>query len=156
MNERFATDFRNSFEAFIDDRGFPCLGAKSAHAQGTIEFFAAHDTEAGTDDAAIAARLQDFSGRQTPDSLFTSFVVGFPTSRVMDELNFERSLWARLQAIHEYDRLRFEWDENVSNDPASPRFSMSVGGKGFYIVGLHPQSSRLARRFACPASACTT
>ena len=27
---------------------------------------------------------------------------------------------------------------------------MSAGGKGFFVIGMHPGASRLARRFQCP------
>ena len=53
-------------------------------------------------------------------------------------------MWKTLQKLHELDDC--EWDENVSNDPENPHFSFSLGGKAFYIIGLHPASSRLARR----------
>ena len=75
-----------------------------------------------------------------------------------DEAAFERALWDRLAAIHAIDRRRYGWDRRVSDDPASPRFSMSVGGKAFYVVGLHPAASRparrLSRRFRSVASGC--
>lgn len=34
----------------------------------------------------------------------------------------------------------------MSDDPNNPNFSFSIKGKAFYIVGMHPQSSRLARQ----------
>jgi len=55
-----------------------------------------------------------------------------------------------LQALHDKDSIDFDWDKNVSSDPASPQFSMSIGGKAFYVVGLHPNSSRTARSFEKP------
>ncbi len=39
----------------------------------------------------------------------------------------------------------------VDSDPQSPHFSLSIGGKGFFVVGLHPNASRTARRFKHPA-----
>src|SRR6185312_15214178 len=38
----------------------------------------------------------------------------------------------------------------VDSNPDSPHFSMSIGGSGFFVVGLHPNSSRAARRFKYP------
>ena len=69
----------------------------------------------------------------------------------MSESAFEAALWQRLRAIHAIDRREHAWDASVSDDPASAHFSMSVGGKAFYVVGLHPDASRGARRFQCPA-----
>tara|TARA_R110002124_G_scaffold254044_2_gene419466 strand:- start:4131 stop:4460 length:330 start_codon:yes stop_codon:yes gene_type:complete len=39
----------------------------------------------------------------------------------------------------------------VSNDPADSNFSFSIAGKAFYIVGMHPKSSRMARQAPFPA-----
>jgi Uncharacterized conserved protein len=69
----------------------------------------------------------------------------------MPELAFERLLFSRLQGIHESDARSHPWDPAVSDDPDDPAFSMSVGGKAFYVVGLHPGASRPGRRLAHPA-----
>ena len=53
-----------------------------------------------------------------------------------------------MQELHKHDDC--EWDPNVSNDPESPNFSFSIKGKAFYIVGLHPKSSRMARQSPYP------
>jgi FPC/CPF motif-containing protein YcgG len=55
-----------------------------------------------------------------------------------------------LTALHAIDRRDFLWDPNVDSDPDSPHFSLSIGGKGFFVVGLHPRASRAARRFKYP------
>ena len=39
----------------------------------------------------------------------------------------------------------------VSADPEDPHFSLSFGGEAFFVVGLHPEASRPARRFRRPA-----
>jgi FPC/CPF motif-containing protein YcgG len=69
----------------------------------------------------------------------------------MDESAFEASLFGRLQGIHDVDSTSFAWDPSVSSDPTSDKFSMSVGGQSFYVIGLHPGASREARRLAHPA-----
>src|SRR5690606_15083095 len=43
------------------------------------------------------------------------------------------------------------WAADVERDPASPRFSMSLAGHPFFVIGLHPGASRLARRFRYPS-----
>ncbi|WP_353506577.1 MULTISPECIES: YqcI/YcgG family protein [unclassified Variovorax] len=49
--------------------------------------------------------------------------------------------------MHEIDRDRGNvWDARVSSDPAREEFSFGVGGRAFFVVGLHPNASRLARR----------
>ncbi|RYF38094.1 MAG: YqcI/YcgG family protein, partial [Comamonadaceae bacterium] len=43
-----------------------------------------------------------------------------------------------------------EWAGDVSDDPEGDDFSFSVGGRAFFVVGLHPGASRLARRAPAP------
>ena len=49
-----------------------------------------------------------------------------------------------LQKLHNHDDS--QWEPNVSEDPNDSNFSFSIKGKAFYIVGMHPESSRMARR----------
>lgn len=76
-----------------------------------------------------------------------SFVASFPQDEVDTELEFEARLWRQLQAMHDFDVLHHDWDPSVASDPADPRFSFSIGGQAWYVIGLHPAASRLARRF---------
>jgi FPC/CPF motif-containing protein YcgG len=72
---------------------------------------------------------------------------------VRDELDFERRLWAHLQALHRCDRHDFDWAPGVSSDPESSDFSFSIAGRALFVVGLHPHASRLARRSPVPCIA---
>lgn len=130
---------------------FPCVGAKSAAANEDIEFFEAGDLRCPEADAALLARLQSFALDAPPDALFVSLVALFPDTPRLGEADFEAALWRRLQALHEGDARDFGWDPSVSADPGSPKFSMSLGGRAYYVIGLHPGSSRKARRFHCAA-----
>jgi uncharacterized protein len=42
-------------------------------------------------------------------------------------------------------------DRSVSSDPENSKFAFSFAGSAFFVVGMHPRSSRLARRFSWPA-----
>jgi FPC/CPF motif-containing protein YcgG len=138
-----------AFEAFVDAAAFPCLGAKASRSRGQLLLVRARDLTRADDDIAITGHLQALSEPANGPS-FISVAVLFPASPMLGESAFERALWERLAAIHAIDRRRYGWDPRVSDDPASPSFSMSVGGKAFYVVGLHPEASRPARRFQCP------
>jgi len=145
---------RGEFSAFIEQRPFPCVGAKSALASHAIETFVARDIHSAWDDLAIHARLCDFAKRvqSADDRVFRSFAVLYQTSRKLTEEGFERLLWERLQSLHDKDRwLSYSHDRRVSADPASADFAYSVGGEGFFVVGMHPGSSRLSRRSPMPA-----
>lgn len=139
-----------AFHAFVRSQDFPCIGAKAALGRKQIEVFVADDIRSRSCDRRLAFKLRDFARRHAGRSMFVSFVAVFRYPAILSEAKFERELWSRLGAIHEIDRRSCPWDPAVSANPDSPHFSMSVGGKGFYVVGLHPNASRLARRFFRP------
>jgi FPC/CPF motif-containing protein YcgG len=139
-----------AFKAFLRRKSYPCVGAKSALTRGSLEWLCAGDIRHVSDDQPIAARVQLFASKAHADAVFVSLAVLFPNSPLLSETQFEKVLWQRLRAIHRIDRMQHDWDSSVSKDPASWNFSMSVGGKGFFVIGMHPGASRVARRFQCP------
>jgi FPC/CPF motif-containing protein YcgG len=140
-----------TFARHVGRESFPCLAAKTALARDQVTQVDGGDIRCGRGDRALAEAIAAFAQQRKPDHVFHSLVVHFPDSPRMDELAFEGHLFNRLQGIHEADRERFAWDPSVSADPSSPQFSMSVGGKSFYVIGLHPGASRAARRLPHPA-----
>lgn len=70
---------------------------------------------------------------------------------IMSEGRFERSLWSQLQMLHERHEKRYSWDPSVAADPPDRHFSFSFTAHALYVVGLHANSSRLARHFRLPA-----
>lgn len=142
----------DDFAAFITSERFPCSGAKSALSLGQIVCLEAGSIECAADDAAIHAALARFGAQLTTDRVtMQSFACLFAPGRLLTSREFETALWRRLQGLHDIDAQRgTPWAETVSSDPASNHFSMSVAGNPYFIVGLHPGASRLARRFGRP------
>lgn len=151
MQTHSRPDLVKAFEAFIGRAAFPCLGAKAAQARRGITFLTAGSLASSTSDSAIVQALQDFASISPSSRPFASFVALFPDTPALCEERFEAFLWERLQAIHNLDAPRYPWDPGVSSDPDSPEFSLSVGSRAFYVVGLFPGASRPARRFECAA-----
>jgi len=141
------------FAAFIERPDFPCVGAKAALNRDGIQFVVGRDFRSGWDDLRIMPGLLDLAARYRADPVpFQSLVVLFESGAPGDEETFEAQLWARLQSLSDKD----EWlgqrpDPRVAHDPEDPHFAMSFGGEAFFVVGLHPRSSRPARRFEAPA-----
>ena len=141
------------FAHFIGEADFPCVGAKAALNRDGMRFIAARDLGSAWDDLRILPALLDLSRRYRADpQLFQSLVVIFEDGAPADEAGFEALLWQRLNSLTAKD----EWlgqqpDERVAHDPDDPHFAMSFGGEAFFVVGLHPLSSRPARRFDTPA-----
>lgn len=137
---------------FILEKRFPCVGAKSAVRNGRLITYAARSLDSAWNDLEIQDRLMHFAWRygQEP-TLFTSFAVIFEGPRELGEEAFERHLWDRVQSLADKDAWRGqEHDRRVSADPTDPHFSLSFGGEAFFVVGLHPNASRPARRFDHP------
>ena len=141
-----------SFRRFIADAAFPCVGAKSALSRNAIKIVVARDLTSGWDDLRIYPALLAFVSRYKREpTLFRSFAVVFETPTSLSEADFERHLWARLQSLSDKDAwLGLPYDTRVTAHPDDPHFSLSFGGEGFFVVGLHPNASRKARRFAAP------
>lgn len=141
------------FVAFIEQSDFPCVGAKSALAKGQLRIVVGRDMRSAWDDLRIYPNLLDLARSYSREpSLFHSLAVLFEEDSGFDEKGFEACLWERLESLsHKDDWLGQPPDPRVSDDPADPHFSLSFGGEAFFIVGLHPRSSRPARRFERPA-----
>lgn len=148
-----AEDLEESFQAFIRDPSFPCVGAKSALATGSLKVVTARDLTSAWNDVVIHRELlrwsQDY--QDSPDGL-RSLAVVFEGPTDLTEQAFEAALWERIQSFADKDAwLGLPYDNGVSPDPEDPHFSLSFGGSAFFVVGLHPNASRPARRFPRPA-----
>lgn len=137
-------------KSFVGQESFPCVGARSAFNKGRARFGSYGSLGDDHHAEAICADLQAFSlAFPNPGDEPVTFVAMFDDV-VLSEADFDRRLWQQLQALHEQDRIAFEWDASVASNPASPDFSFSVAGRAFFVVGLSPVASRLARRAPFP------
>jgi len=140
------------FRDLIYQTSFPCVGAKSALAKGTLGVLVARDMKSNWDDVRIYDGITRVVEKYRRDrELFQSFAVIFEGPIDMDEATFEKFLWARAESLTNKDTwLGRTHDQRVSSDPDDPHFSLSFGDEAFFIVGLHPRASRPARRFERP------
>ncbi|WP_343222106.1 guanitoxin biosynthesis heme-dependent pre-guanitoxin N-hydroxylase GntA [Novosphingobium profundi] len=137
----------------MEDPAFPCVGAKSALAKGTLKVLHACDLTSAWNDVIIHRELLAWSRdyREGPEGL-RSLAVVFEGPLDLSEARFEAAMWDRIQSFADKDAwLGQPYDEAVSADPGDPHFSLSFGGSAFFVVGLHPNASRPARRFPRPA-----
>ncbi|MFL6518679.1 MAG: guanitoxin biosynthesis heme-dependent pre-guanitoxin N-hydroxylase GntA [Chthoniobacterales bacterium] len=165
----FIHEAEEAFRQFVARPEFPCLGAKAAlnsnsetvrvfdelgNAESTYQLAAALTdfTRLAGRDAVEPKRLSyqlDGSTASRPTE-YATFIAIFEKPRETDEAEFENLLWRQLRLLHERDRRDFDWDPSVSSNPADPHFSFSFGGQALYVIGLHANSSREARRFPWP------
>ena len=141
------------FAQFVNDRAFPCVGAKAALNRDGMRVVVARHFGSAWDDLRILPALHALASRYRKyPELFQSLVVVFEQGAPDNEAEYEHGLWQRLQSLSDKD----EWlgqptDPRVAHDPDDPHFAMSFGGEAFFVVGLHPAASRPARRFRVPA-----
>lgn len=129
---------------------FACVAARSVLNRKTYRL-GLYDA-LGSREAAMGLchDLYEFSHEFAPGAQpFTSFIAAFRGPELADEARFETLLWRQLQSMHALDARYFDWDQNVSKDPDSPKFSFSIGGRAFYVIGLNPCASRKARSTSC-------
>jgi FPC/CPF motif-containing protein YcgG len=132
--------------ALVLSQEFPCAAAHSVlrHNPYWFALYGTMGSKAAT--AELAADLTHIvSQRRGLPGALSTFVASFTGPGIGSESHFERVLWQQLQALHDEDAL--PWDEGVSSDPQDPRFSFSIAGRAFFVVGMHAASSRWARRF---------
>ena len=149
LNHR-ALDAEKAISGFIAEAAFPCVGAKSALNKHRMRF--GHFGVLG-DASAVAKHCEELLAfsREFPDpgTVPVSYVATFDAMNA-SEAEFEAIMWRHLQLMHDADSHRFAWDPSVAADPSQRDFSFSIGGRAFFVVGLHPNASRLARRAPLP------
>jgi FPC/CPF motif-containing protein YcgG len=147
----FAFEAHQRFREFVTRPDFSCLGAKAALNDEKYGF-AVYDKMGGNESTAGLCRdLFHFAqSEKIARSDYATFVAIFQSPLGLTEAKFEARLWLQLRQLHRADIEHFDWDKHVSRDPGDPHFSFSFAGQAFYIVGMHANSSRRARRFPWP------
>jgi hypothetical protein len=146
-----AATVHEKFRAHVLNQDFPCVGAKAAINGNCYRFGFYRQMNQPAATATLAHDLWEYT-REQPDfgSDYATFVAVFAVQTISDEAEWERLLWEQLQSLHNLDSRFYEWNKAVSSDPENAQFSFSFAETAFFVVGLHPSSSRLARRFAYP------
>ena len=139
----------NLLKSFLANGNHPCLGAKSVMNTSTYDFEIFDQLGDEKSSNVMVKSLYAFLKKIPKNSypkLYSFFAV-FEINNCSTEVEFENKLWKHLAYAHKYDKNFYKWDSRVSSNPKDTNFSFSIGGKAFYIVGMHPKSSRKARRF---------
>ena len=138
------------FSDFILENNHPCLMAQTVFSMDKAEIHSYSNFGSLQTARKILKDLKNYiENYDFSSNDFYSFIAVFPERKNFSEEQFEALLWKQLQFIHEADAS--PWDPEVSSDPDSDKFSFSIAGKAFYVVGLHPNSSRKARQSPYPA-----
>jgi FPC/CPF motif-containing protein YcgG len=142
----------DAFRSFIEQDNYPCLAARAAVHRSSYRIGAYAQL---ADERVTRGLLRDMHAfvteRRGLDTHFTTYAAIFREQVPGGEEGFEKALWSQLQRLHELDSKFYAWDSRVGSHPHSADFSFSVGGEAFFVIGLHPNAEREARRFPWPA-----
>ncbi len=143
-------------------RNYPCVAALQSFASrdflvGIYEQFGANVSSADLRQDLLYY-LQMY---QKTKSQFLSFwaIYDLPnpnnapntTGSKLNEDQFETALWQELMHLTSAEDRAQDRDPRISDDPTDVSFCLSIGGQAFFVVGLHPNASRISRRFPVPA-----
>jgi FPC/CPF motif-containing protein YcgG len=147
----FTDQVEEAFRQFVSRPEFPCLGAKAAVNAETYSVRGYDELGSPSVTANLALDLSEFAeGQRRANAEYATFAAVFAEPRSTNEIEFEELLWRQLRALQQHDAAHSSWDESVSSDPADPHFSFSFAGRALYVIGMHANSSREARRFPWP------
>ena len=146
-----AKKIHEEFILFSTATDFPCVAAKDAAQKGRISIMVADHLACPKDDAAILNFIYTFTDnyRNSKEGFHSAAVIFKSPGNIPEEI-FDGIMWQRLAALRTIDEKKYAYDSRVDPDPSSPEFSFSLMEEAFFIIGIHPQSSRPARRFQYP------
>ncbi len=154
MNTVISTDqsIIQEFNDYISDQSFPCIGAKAALAKNSLSVMVAGHMACPFHDLSIFNFLCGFTENYHKNSdKLNGAVIIFKEPITITEIEFENFMWSRLQSIADLDAAKYKYDKRVDRNPISEKFSFSIKEEGYFIIGMHPGSSRKARQFGYPA-----
>jgi uncharacterized protein len=144
-------DIIEEYKEYLLNKDFPCVAARAAVNRQQIKCLVVEHLACPKDDTAILEFLYNFVDYYRASAeLFHSAAVIFKGPEIVNEALFDTLLWQRLQSLANLDALHYGFDQRVNANPDSPDFSFSLKEEAFFIIGLHPGSSRLARQFRYP------
>ena len=144
-------DIIRAFHEFIGQEAYPCVAARAAMTRNHVPCLVAGHMGCPADDHRILRFLYDFvtNFRAADTSLHSAAIIFQGPEQVTEDL-FETFLWQRLQSLSDLDAESFQYDPRVHADPSDIHFSYSLAKEAFFIIGLHPGSSRRSRQFQYP------
>ena len=143
---------KQQFRDFILSDAHSCVASKTAlvNNNATINIYRSEpqSIEALHSDMIIfSSEIRHIDPRE-----FRTFAALFPTVSCNNENMFDSWLWDMLSQLRSVDeRQGYAWSDICDSDTTSSNFSFSLANEAYFIVGMHPCSSRGSRQFLCPA-----
>lgn len=141
-------DWIGELRAMVAEPEYPCLGARSVFRKDNVTSVELGGMNDPASVLELGAALGAYGRDADPEGPFQSFIAIFDGPDISDEDEFEQLLWRTLQALHDHDES--PWADGVDADPNAAHFAFSYAGVAYFVVGLHPKASRVARRAPRP------
>lgn len=129
---------------------YPCIAAVRAFQKGEVRIGEYSAYGSGASGARLrrdlAYFIREFLKVRSP---FLTYCAIYDGESDFTEAAFENGLWNELSNLTSLDLKDTDWGKNPS-DPANKDFTFSLFGESLFVVGLHPNASRTARRFFKP------
>ena len=144
---------KEEIHSFAMQKNYPCVAAIESTLQGAYSVGTYGKFGEGTHWRFFRADLLRYLEEQRMSSSpFYSFWAVFDEhSIVEDETDFEEKLWKELSMLTSVEDRNSDWIDESASTPENRSFCISLAGEKMFVVGMHPTSSRLARRFSRPA-----
>lgn len=134
--------------SLIREKNYPCVAALQSLLREDYAVGIYKTLGTGACWKELRADLLTFVDEQKASgSVYRTMWAVFPEAPAMSEECFEQAMWKELSFLTSVERKSEDWGDDASSDPNDPTFTFSLRGTPFFVVGLHPTSSRLARRF---------
>ncbi len=138
-------------KALVSQKNYPCVAALRSYHKDDYQVGFYGKFGEGEHWRELRNDLLFFLQEQKrTSSIYLSFWAVFEEQE-FSEADFETALWKELSFLTSEEDRKNDWPANSVQDPADPGFRFALGGSEFFVVGLHSQSSRQARRFSRPA-----
>jgi uncharacterized protein len=147
-------DIHDEIRAFILQGNYPCVAAIQSVIREDQIVATYGQFGSGTHWQQLRVDLLQYIALQRASqsrylSFWAVFTIPYPSPN--NEVAFEEHLWHELSLLSSEEERSVDWDTHDSSNPDDPSFCLSLDGEKLFVVGLHPQSSRRARRFSRPA-----
>jgi FPC/CPF motif-containing protein YcgG len=135
----------------LTQKNYPCTPALRSFNRGEYQVGLYKGFGKGLKCADLRQDLLYYIQKQRETmSPYLTFWAVYDDPKKMTEDDFEINLWNELSFLTSEDMRGIDWPENKNSNPDDKDFSFCLGGEAFFVVGLHPQSSRIARQFKWP------
>ncbi len=134
----------------LSQKNYPCTPALRSFNRGEYQVGLYKKFGTGYNWKELRQDLLFFTKKQKEsNSPYLTFWAVYENLK-MDEVEFEANLWNELSHLTSEELKGIDWPTGASANPNDRNFSFCIGGESFFVVGLHPSTSRPARRFKWP------